>query len=100
MIKYFVFCGSLLGNTLPCEIKESNYTEVFKSKLIETFLAPVLCVNKYQRCIQNAVGFNIFKPFTIFFGSYFLEARLVSEYPEFELTTCDLCDSQVKFKVS
>ena len=29
-INYFSFCGSLLGNTLHREIKESNSTEVVK----------------------------------------------------------------------
>ena len=41
-ISYFSFCGSLLGNTLHRKIKESNSTEVFKSKLRETFVAAVL----------------------------------------------------------
>ena len=80
-INYFLFCGSLLGNTLHREIKESNSTEVVKSKLRETFLAPVLCFDKYQRHIQNPVCFNSFKPLTISARSYFLEAWLVSEYP-------------------
>ena len=34
-INYLLFAGSLLGNTLPREIKESNSTEVFKAKLKE-----------------------------------------------------------------
>ena len=34
-INYLLFSGSLLGNTLPREIKESNSTEVFKEKLKE-----------------------------------------------------------------
>ena len=80
-ISYFSFCGSLLGNTLDREIKESNSTEVFKSKLRETFLAPVLCFDKYRRRIQNPVGFNSFKPLTISAISYFWEAWRVSEYP-------------------
>ena len=41
-INYFSFCGSLLGNTVHRKIKESNSTEVFKSKLRETFVAAVL----------------------------------------------------------
>ena len=73
-INYFPFCGSLLGNTLHREIKESNSTEVVKSKLRETFLAPVLCFDKYQRRIQNPVGFNRFKSLTISARSYFLVA--------------------------
>ena len=77
----FLFCGSLLGNTLHPEIKESNSTEVAKSKLRETFLAPVLCFDKYQRNIQTPVGFNSFKILTICAISYFLEAWRVSEYP-------------------
>ena len=64
-INYFLFCGSLLGNTLPRKIKESNSTEVFKSKLKETFLAPVLWVYKDQRRIQNPESFNDFKPLTV-----------------------------------
>ena len=73
-INYFSFCGSLLGNTLHQEIKESNSTEVVKSKLREMFLTPVLCFDKYQRCIQNPVGFNSFKPLTVYARSYVLEA--------------------------
>ena len=73
-IDQFLFCGFLLGNTFQREIKESNSTEVFKSKLRETFLAPVLCFNKYQRRTQNPVGFNSSKTLTIFARSYFLEA--------------------------
>ena len=42
--------------------------------LKETFLALVLCFDKYQRRIQNPVGFNSFKPLTISARSYFLEA--------------------------
>ena len=76
-INYFLFCWSLLGNTLHSEIKESNSTEVAKWKLTETFLAPVLCFDKYQRRIQNPVDFNSFKPLTISARSYFLEAWLV-----------------------
>ena len=76
----YIFCGSLLGNTLqyfsPWDIKE-----VVRSKLRETFLAPVLCFDKYQRRIQNPVGFNSFEPLTISAGSYFLVAWLMSEYP-------------------
>ena len=34
-INYLLFSGSLLGNTLPREIKESNSTEVFKAKVKE-----------------------------------------------------------------
>ena len=69
-----VNCGSLLGNTLPREIKESDSTEVSNSKFKQTFLTPVLCVDKYQRRIKNPVGFNSFKPLTISARSYFLEA--------------------------
>ena len=35
-INYLLFSKSLLGNTLPREIKERNSTEVFKAKLKET----------------------------------------------------------------
>ena len=80
-INYFSFCGSLLGNTLHQEIKESNSTEVVKSKLREMFLTPVLCFDKYQRCIQNPVGFNSFKPLTVYARRYVLEAGWVSAYP-------------------
>ena len=74
-INYFLFCGSLSGNTLHREFKESNSTEVVKSKLTETFLAPVLlCFDKYQRRIQNPVGFNSSRPLIISPRSYFLEA--------------------------
>ena len=79
-INYFLFCRSLLGNTLPRKVKESSPTVVFKSKLKETFFAPVLCVDKYQGRIKNPVGFNSFKPLTISARSYFLEAWLVSDY--------------------
>ena len=79
-INYFLFCGSLLGNTLHREIKESNSTEVVKSKLRETFLAPVLCFDKYQRRIQNPVGFNSSKPLTISARSYFLETWCLSTH--------------------
>ena len=65
----------------PWYIKKSNSTEVVKSKLRKTFLAPVLCFDKFQRCIQNLHGFNNFKPLTISVESYFLVASLVSEYP-------------------
>ena len=60
-INDFSFCGSLLGNALDREIKESKSAEVAKSKLRETFLAPVLGFGKYQRSIQAPVGFNSFK---------------------------------------
>ena len=58
----------------PCDIEESNSTEVVKSKLKEKFLAPVLCLDKYQRRIQKPVHFNSFKPLTISARSYFLVA--------------------------
>ena len=77
-INYFPFCGSLLGNTLHREIKESNSTEVVKSKLRETFFASALCFDKYQRRIQNPVGFNSVKPLTVSARSYFLKAWRVS----------------------
>ena len=80
-INYFLFCGSLVGNILHREIKESKSTEIVKSKLRETPLAPVLLrFDKYQRRIQNPVGFSSFKPLTISARSYFLEAWLVPEY--------------------
>ena len=42
---------------LSREIKENNSTEVFKAniKKQEIFLALALCIDKYQRRIQNPV---------------------------------------------
>ena len=74
-INYLLFSGSLLGHTLPREIKESTQQKFLKQNLEkqETFLAHVLCVDKDQRRIQNPVGFNDFKPLTVCARSYFLE---------------------------
>ena len=67
-INNFLFSRSLLGNNLPREIKEKFLNPSLKKR----FLHPH-CVDKYQRCIQNPVGFNSFKSLAISGRSYFLE---------------------------
>ena len=42
-INYLLFSGSLLENSLPHEIKESNSTEIFKAKLKKIRNVPCAC---------------------------------------------------------
>ena len=79
-INYFSFCGSLLGNTLHLRLRKVTLQK-FLNQNLEKRLWQLYCFDKYQRRIQNPVGFNSFKPLTISARSYFLEAWRVSEYP-------------------